>query len=274
MGLCASASRNSHSAVKLDMPFASSSDAAKQHLINKQRSDGFDSRVSPLNQGNNSHPSYGSKEEIFLDSQAWLDSDCDDDFRSVNGEFTPSCGNTPLHGSAAGSPKSNKAISLQSNGALSNHQPPPLKIGLAPSDGIEPESVSLDVGAPQGENCNPDSLLSTPTDKKSKLMDLFRQSRTEGEIDALTFASSESVTEAKQPLEIKPSIPKSANGTPHISGTNSVSSDGRITDEDLVKRGKEKSLKSAALSCLPRLGTCRSFSEKKTSTSSPISMDG
>lgn len=27
----------------------------------------------------------GSKEEIFFDSQAWLDSDCDDDFLSVNG---------------------------------------------------------------------------------------------------------------------------------------------------------------------------------------------
>lgn len=27
----------------------------------------------------------GSKEEIFFDSRAWLDSDCDDDFYSVNG---------------------------------------------------------------------------------------------------------------------------------------------------------------------------------------------
>ncbi|XP_026402558.1 uncharacterized protein At3g27210-like [Papaver somniferum] len=33
---------------------------------------------------------FGSKEENFFDSQAWLESDCDDDFRSVNGEFTPS----------------------------------------------------------------------------------------------------------------------------------------------------------------------------------------
>ncbi|KAL9269795.1 hypothetical protein AKJ16_DCAP21647 [Drosera capensis] len=272
MGLCASASRNSHSAVKLDMPFASS-DAAKQHLISKQKPNGFDSRVSPLNQGNNSHRSYGSKEEIFLDSQAWLDSDCDDDFRSVNGEFTPSCGSTPLHGSAAGSPKSNKAIWLQSNGALSNHQPPPLKIGLTPSNGIESQSASLDVDAPQGENGIPDSLLSTPTDKKSKLIDLFRQSRTEGEIEGLGFASPDTVTDTKEPLDSKPSIPKSANETPHISGSNSVSGDGKTTDEDSVKPGKEKSLKSAAFSCLPRLGTCRSFSEKKTSTSSPISMD-
>lgn len=37
----------------------------------------------------------GSKEETFFESQAWLDSDCDDDFFSVNGDFTPSRGNTP-----------------------------------------------------------------------------------------------------------------------------------------------------------------------------------
>nr|XP_009381331.1 PREDICTED: uncharacterized protein At3g27210 isoform X1 [Musa acuminata subsp. malaccensis]XP_009381332.1 PREDICTED: uncharacterized protein At3g27210 isoform X1 [Musa acuminata subsp. malaccensis]XP_018675090.1 PREDICTED: uncharacterized protein At3g27210 isoform X1 [Musa acuminata subsp. malaccensis] len=39
----------------------------------------------------------GSKEEIFFDSRAWLDSDCEDDFFSVNGEFTPSRGSTPNH---------------------------------------------------------------------------------------------------------------------------------------------------------------------------------
>ncbi|XP_022133665.1 uncharacterized protein At3g27210 isoform X2 [Momordica charantia] len=38
----------------------------------------------------------GSKEEAFFDSRAWLDSDCDD-FFSVKGDFTPSCGSTPLH---------------------------------------------------------------------------------------------------------------------------------------------------------------------------------
>ncbi|CAN4079112.1 unnamed protein product [Withania somnifera] len=41
---------------------------------------------------------YGSKEETFFDSQAWLESDCDDDFYSVKGDFTPSVGNTPSRG--------------------------------------------------------------------------------------------------------------------------------------------------------------------------------
>ncbi|EOA31444.1 hypothetical protein CARUB_v10014627mg [Capsella rubella] len=40
----------------------------------------------------------GDKEEmIFFDSRGWLDSDCDDDFMSVDGEFTPSRGTTPVH---------------------------------------------------------------------------------------------------------------------------------------------------------------------------------
>ncbi|KAL1211251.1 hypothetical protein V5N11_023283 [Cardamine amara subsp. amara] len=40
----------------------------------------------------------GNKEEmIFFDSRGWLDSDCDDDFMSVDGEFTPSRGTTPVH---------------------------------------------------------------------------------------------------------------------------------------------------------------------------------
>ncbi|XP_010514412.1 PREDICTED: uncharacterized protein At3g27210-like isoform X2 [Camelina sativa] len=38
---------------------------------------------------------FGSRDETFFDSQPWLQSDSDDDFHSVNGDFTPSRGNTP-----------------------------------------------------------------------------------------------------------------------------------------------------------------------------------
>nr|GMC50845.1 F-box domain containing protein [Ipomoea batatas] len=40
---------------------------------------------------------FGSKEETFFDSQPYLESDCEDDFYSVKGDFTPSRGNTPVH---------------------------------------------------------------------------------------------------------------------------------------------------------------------------------
>ncbi|KAD7479642.1 hypothetical protein R6Q59_008392 [Mikania micrantha] len=47
---------------------------------------------------------FGSKEETFFDSQAWLDSDCESDFMSVNGEFTPSRGSTPVHRNFSATP--------------------------------------------------------------------------------------------------------------------------------------------------------------------------
>ncbi|WOL02484.1 hypothetical protein Cni_G11203 [Canna indica] len=37
----------------------------------------------------------GSKDETFFDSQTWLDSDCEEDFVSANGDFIPSRGSTP-----------------------------------------------------------------------------------------------------------------------------------------------------------------------------------
>ncbi|KAF8083651.1 hypothetical protein N665_0759s0002 [Sinapis alba] len=42
-----------------------------------------------------SKKSFGSKDETFFDTHQWLQSDSDDDFHSVNGDFTPSRGNTP-----------------------------------------------------------------------------------------------------------------------------------------------------------------------------------
>ncbi|GAA0185674.1 hypothetical protein LIER_32962 [Lithospermum erythrorhizon] len=49
--------------------------------------------------------SFGSKEEAFFDSQPWLESDGEDDFCSVNGDFTPSLGNTPVHHNFSSGPK-------------------------------------------------------------------------------------------------------------------------------------------------------------------------
>ncbi|XP_020599405.1 uncharacterized protein At3g27210 [Phalaenopsis equestris] len=38
---------------------------------------------------------FGSRQDMFFDSRGWLDSDCEDDYYSVKGEFTPSRGSTP-----------------------------------------------------------------------------------------------------------------------------------------------------------------------------------
>ncbi|KAG6412644.1 hypothetical protein SASPL_125327 [Salvia splendens] len=51
----------------------------------------------------------GSKDDAFFDSQPWLESDCEDDFLSVNGDFTPSRGSTPVHHRfSSGNPTVNK----------------------------------------------------------------------------------------------------------------------------------------------------------------------
>ncbi|XP_066349002.1 uncharacterized protein At3g27210-like [Miscanthus floridulus] len=39
----------------------------------------------------------GSKDELFFEARPWLDSDSEDDFYSVRGDFTPSRGGTPDH---------------------------------------------------------------------------------------------------------------------------------------------------------------------------------
>lgn len=43
------------------------------------------------------YSNFSSKDESFFDTKAWFDSDSEDEFVSVNGDFTPSRGNTPVH---------------------------------------------------------------------------------------------------------------------------------------------------------------------------------
>ncbi|KAI7727837.1 hypothetical protein M8C21_009151 [Ambrosia artemisiifolia] len=87
---------------------------------------------------------YGSRDEAFFDSQAWLDSDYEDEFMSVNGEFTPSRGNTPVHHSLTqGTPRVNV------DATFPNHDEP-LGTTVQPSP--------------------------TPTEKRKRLLDLFKES--------------------------------------------------------------------------------------------------
>lgn len=56
----------------------------------------------------------GSKGEMFFDTRMWLDSDCEDDFFSVNGDFTPSRGSTPNNQIISLSTPSSKCFSFNS----------------------------------------------------------------------------------------------------------------------------------------------------------------
>ncbi|KAE8694404.1 putative adenylate kinase 1 [Hibiscus syriacus] len=153
MGSCVSMQKSpQESAMKLGLSFESKTDnliippspvkekpAANGHLTLKSQ--------SPY-----SFKDFGSKEETFFDSRAYLDSDCEDDFFSVNGEFTPSRGNTPVHHSfSVGTPRVNKAT----------------------VDG-SPFLVSE----------------TSPTGKKKKLLELFRESvRENGDVNELNTSS-------------------------------------------------------------------------------------
>ncbi|CAH8360890.1 unnamed protein product [Eruca vesicaria subsp. sativa] len=57
-----------------------------------------------------SKKSFGSKDETFFDTQQFLQSDSDDDFHSVNGDFTPSRGNTPKSSFSDRLPRINNLI--------------------------------------------------------------------------------------------------------------------------------------------------------------------
>ncbi|EEF50925.1 uncharacterized protein At3g27210 [Ricinus communis] len=233
MGSCASVHKGTpESAMKLGVSFGSKKDnlvIPESPIKDKHVND-----HTPIK----TFDDHGSKDETFFDSRAWLDSDCEDDFFSVNGDFTPSRGNTPVHHNfSMGTPKINKTT-LE---------------GRPPTPGSIPEP--------------------SPTGKK-RLSELFRESlREEQEADKLDSSRMQNIGNGK--TEVKQTIldvlPKSASGTPYISGANSVCSSERTANGDaLIER--EKSIKSAQC-CLPSLISCRSFSDRKKKMSPAIAVN-
>lgn len=182
-----------------------------------------------------------------------MDSDCEDDFYSVNGgkhsfsftsldsvfrlnsdapyclsfyvDFTPSRGNTPIHHAFA---------TLDVNKTLSQN-----RVSPSPSE-------------------------SSP-EKKKKLLELFKDSVKDNQGD-----------DSKEKRQVKSTIqdvlPKSSQSTPYCSRANSASSSERITSDDRVS-GKEKSHKSS-LFCIPSLTSCRSSRERRRKTSPAIAVEG
>ncbi|XP_043725044.1 uncharacterized protein At3g27210-like isoform X2 [Telopea speciosissima] len=227
MGSCASTHKNPDSTMKL---FSITSKADKilipssteEKPVNGEL--GFKSQSSPRQPSLTSFRDFGSKEENFFDSQPWLESDCEDDYFSVNGD-TPSRGNTPKHQSGfVGAQLLNKPISMD---------------GAA---GTRTET--------------------SPTDKKKKLAELFRESFSDDQ-DAVNQSISNGILKSKPIILDLP--PRSSNGTPDVSGLNSVGSSERTPDKDF-KLDKEKSARVAQC-CLPSFVRSRSFSDRKKTLS-------
>ncbi|XP_031382967.1 uncharacterized protein At3g27210 isoform X1 [Punica granatum] len=185
----------------------------------------------------------GSKDEAFFDSRAWLDSDCEDDFFSVNGDFTPSRGNTPVHNSFTGTPRVIKIPSITTD------KPP------------------SSVPGP------------TPVTKKKKLAELFRDSigRSEEIPGAANVDNSDASPEKKTSdtpklptTTILDVLPSSEQGTPYVSGANSLSNSQRTPNEP---NQEEKLDKLVQQRCLPSLKACRISMDRKKKMSPAIAVN-
>ncbi|KAL6325448.1 hypothetical protein AAG906_023293 [Vitis piasezkii] len=233
MGSCVSVHRNPHSAMKLKVSFGS-----KDHPSIAEPPIGGLSHKAQWSPSQPITPfrDFGSKEEIFFDSQPWLESDSDD-FHSVNGDFTPSRGNTPVHPNVSiGTPHANKA----------------------PFENRVPASIPTP----------------SPTGRKKKLAELFEESiRNDMDGNDENILGKQNMSNGK--MEVKRTIldfpPESANGTPLASGPNSVCSGGRTPNGDF-KSEKEKPLRSTQC-CLPSLRSNRSFNERKKKMSPAVAVN-
>lgn len=234
MGSCVSANRSPASAMKLGFSFRSKRDKlvipspVKENLPVKGEhaiaGAGFRSQMSPTRPVTAFHD-FGSKEEAFFDSQPWLESDCDDDFLSVNGDFTPSRGTTPVHQSII-------------------------------------STKTLLVNKPVLENQKPISQIEqSPSEKKKRLFELFRES-IGGDTDAQHKLFSAKEKAETKPTIVGTLGSKSPTGTPSISGANSMCSSTERTPSGNIRTERERLIKSKQC-CLPRLISGHSYSERK-----------
>ncbi|XP_028772457.1 uncharacterized protein At3g27210 [Neltuma alba] len=241
MGSCASVRRNTEADMKLGLSFGSKTEnlmippspVKEKHHDDNFRIDDIKSQRSPT-RSTTAFRDYGSKEETFFDSKPCLDSDCEDDFYSVNGDFTPSRGNTPVH--PFGTSNVNKS----------------------PFENRTPGSTP---GRP-------------PSRKKKNLLELFRESIREDHYPDVNHLSNQNMGNEKQEakLSINDTLSKSSGSTPYISGTNSVCASERTPNGDPVST-KENSVKSMQ-GCLPSLVSCRSFRERKRRMSPAVVANG
>ncbi|WOK96620.1 hypothetical protein Cni_G05327 [Canna indica] len=172
-------------------------------------------------------PGFGSKSEVFFDSQAWLDSDNESDFYSVKGDFTPSRGSTPIH---------------------------PLSAPLSPN--LDNQFFF---------HKSPDFISELSPTGRKKLSELLLETSESEELEFPNAAEKEGDTNAKSDIykANTDQPPKSLNGTPYRSGATSVCSR-EATPSRNLNSGKEKTWKTGHC-CLPRLHNFGFDEEHKTS---------
>lgn len=203
MGSCVSADKNPDSSLKIGFQ----TDSKSQNLIVPTPTNGkpingdgpsadLDSKSKKsgtLLDSNTTKPNIDSKEETFFDSQAWLESDCEDDFLSVNGDHTPSCGSTPRsQRSASGAPRHNEGFTM-------------VRLSHSKSE-------------------------ASSNDKKMRLSDLFKESLQDDQIANYQNISSGKLAVNRIHIE---TCPKSSDTTPFASQANSNFSNERTPNIDI-----------------------------------------
>ncbi|XP_008794575.2 uncharacterized protein At3g27210-like [Phoenix dactylifera] len=230
MGSCVSVQKNTDSAMGFRLGLGSKAkrffipSPAKEKPLNGQSPvGGFDFKSKVVDSGLGLRSTeFGSREEIFFDSRGWLESDCEDDFYSVNGEFTPSRGSTPNY-------QTSTAATTRLNNAFFADKFPDSK--------SEP----------------------SPTGRR-KLADLLQET-SNGEKDVEQNASEKKIEMNGKPDGYKINFhqpPKSLDGTPYT-GVNSVYSNEATATRDSKNR-KERTWRNAHC-CLPSLVQTSSFDE-------------
>ncbi|KAG6489552.1 uncharacterized protein At3g27210-like [Zingiber officinale] len=214
MGVCTSIPKDSD-ASSMRYRLGLTSKAKRLFLPSPAKEKALDG-ANPVHGFGSQTPEFGSKNKIFFDTQAWFDSDCDDDFFSVNGEFTPSRGSTPIHPS-----------STPSTPKLDNH--------------------FLFDKSPYSKSDEP-----SPTGRK-KLAELLRETSQIEKLDSSNITEvKEDANEKSDIYKTSPApTPNSLNATSYRSGASSACSAEVTPSSDRTSR-KDKAWKTGHC-CLPSL---------------------
>ncbi|KAL6508196.1 hypothetical protein OROHE_021738 [Orobanche hederae] len=246
MGSCISVHKDPESATKLPSPMKSKNEKVLIPSPVKERTDAVnagDRTVGDVALKPQSPPSRfrhsGSKDEAFFDSQPWLESDCEDDFLSVNGGGFPD-------------DKRNYFLPMK--------HPRSQKLYFTPSRGNTPVHHSFSWGNTRANAVEQTiGYISEPSfpDKKKRLSELFKESLRNNEYaDMEPAADNQNESRAKVVPESTglTQLPKSTNGAPYLCRTSSERTPNGEEDNKALKSGQ---------CCLPMLISSRSFSERK-----------